>query len=241
MNFRSDANVLEATNDLFRTLMRREITELDYLPEDELIPAPGRAEGAQVEMHLLNAAPMQADEESEIAFATSLEAEAARCAELIHQLHRQAEPIAYRDMVILMPKVRNLAERVAELLESQGIPVYCDMKGPILICRKFAPCWICCGCWIILCRECAAVYAEIARFSSHRCGISGRPTDRQRSKCAVLCGIYQNHGGGHAAGTALPAGVGTAGDMALPLTRSRFRHFYGKSCRKRAIMPPWAL
>ncbi len=129
MNFRSDANVLEATNDLFRTLMRREVTELDYLPEDELIPAPGRAEGAQVEMHLLNAAPMQADEESEIAFATSLEAEAARCAELIHQLHRQAEPIAYRDMVILMPKVRNLAERVAELLESQGIPVYCDMKG----------------------------------------------------------------------------------------------------------------
>ena len=28
-----------------------------------------------------------------------------------------------------MPKVRNVAQRVAELLESLGIPVYCDMKG----------------------------------------------------------------------------------------------------------------
>lgn len=133
MNFRSDANVLESVNTVFRKLLRRDVTELDYAREDELIPSPGRPSGAPSELCLLMAPGDVSEKEGqeEVALATAIEMEALRCGEKILQLHSGAEgpSYAYRDMVILMPKVRNVAQRVAELLEGMGIPVYCDMKG----------------------------------------------------------------------------------------------------------------
>lgn len=129
MNFRSDGNVLESTNLVFRKLMCRRVTELDYAREDELVPPPERQSGAPAELCLLHDGEKDGDEDA--ALATAIEKQALCCGERILRLHRGEEGRAYdyRDMVILMPKVRNVAQRVTELLESMGIPVYCDMKG----------------------------------------------------------------------------------------------------------------
>lgn len=133
MNFRSDGNVLESTNIIFRKLLRRNITELDYAREDELIPPPDRQPGAPAELCLIRdpGSDPQPGAQEDATLATALEREALRCGERILSLRRgdEGKPYAFRDMVILMPKVRNAAQRVAELLESLGIPVYCDMKG----------------------------------------------------------------------------------------------------------------
>ena len=124
-NFRSDGEILAATNDIFSKLMQREVTELDYTPEDRLIPSPTATHQGPVELHLLDLAAKSENEE--LALVSALEAEADVCGRLIQEL--RAQNYAYRDMVILMPKARNAADRVAEVLESMGIPVYCDMKG----------------------------------------------------------------------------------------------------------------
>lgn len=126
MNFRSDARVLESVNVVFRKLLRRGVTELDYAREDELIPAPDRPAGAPSELCLL-----RAPTEEDAALAAAIELQALRCGERIRRMHQgeDGRAYAYREMVILMPKVRNVAQRVAELLTDMGIPVYCDMKG----------------------------------------------------------------------------------------------------------------
>lgn len=132
MNFRSDPQVLDAVNDVFYQLMMADATELDYTGEEALIPPPDRQPGVKAELHLVQLfGEADAEEEREESFFTGIEAQAAQCAEEILRLHRGEEGKAYafRDMVILMPKVRNLGEQVAEMLEERGIPVYCDMKG----------------------------------------------------------------------------------------------------------------
>lgn len=131
MNFRSDPQVLDAVNDVFYQLMTADATELDYTQEEALIPPPDREAGAKAELHLLELFAEPDEEESEQTFLSGVEAEAAQCAEEILRLHRGegGKAYAFRDMVILMPKVRNLGEQVAEILEARGIPVYCDMKG----------------------------------------------------------------------------------------------------------------
>ena len=53
-NFRSSETVLDATNRVFRHLMRRDVTELDYMREDELIVGRNTAENAPIEIHVLD-------------------------------------------------------------------------------------------------------------------------------------------------------------------------------------------
>lgn len=125
-NFRSAPAVLDATNRVFRRTMRRRVTELDYLPEDELLPGRDVGDTPPVTVALL-----QADED--LSTAKWLEAQAAQAAEIIRQLLRQQfemkgtlRPYTYRDIVILMPAVRSHGAALAKLLESHGIPVYFD-------------------------------------------------------------------------------------------------------------------
>ena len=127
-NFRSCHDVLDATNRVFRHLMRRSVTELDYLAEDELIHGRLSAENAPIEVHVLDTESLDEDEKT-----TSLDAEAAILIEQIHRLLHETfqdgdkqRPYTYRDMVILLPKVAGIGGKLVELLTSRGIPVYFD-------------------------------------------------------------------------------------------------------------------
>ena len=126
-NFRSRNTVLDATNRVFRQVMREDVTELDYLPEDELIPGRVTENDPEVEIHLLDTSD---DGENAV---TGLEAESQAVVNRVKFLLTQTveengtrRPYEYRDMVILLPKVARVGPALAELLQQQGVPVYFD-------------------------------------------------------------------------------------------------------------------
>ncbi len=130
-NFRSCANVLEATNQVFRTVMRPNVTELTYEPLDELVCGRETAGDPAVEVHLLNIAPK--DEEPDRQEISKLEAEAAVVVERVRELlnttftvGEQERKYEYRDMVILLSAAANTAPKLVELLSRAGIPVFYD-------------------------------------------------------------------------------------------------------------------
>lgn len=125
-NFRSRTNVLDASNRVFRSAMQREVTELDYLPEDELIPGRETVDDPPVEIRMV------AKSEKDGA-AACLESETAVVTARIRQLLQTPmgegeRNFQYRDMVILLSKTSGVGARLAELLEEQGIPVFFDGK-----------------------------------------------------------------------------------------------------------------
>ena len=127
-NFRSCSPVLDATNRVFRHLMRREVTELDYLKEDELIVGRETMSDEPIEVHVIDTE--SPDEEEKV---TGLEAETAILVERIRDLltcaieeDGQQRLLTYKDMVILLPKVAGVGGKLVELLTAQGIPVFFD-------------------------------------------------------------------------------------------------------------------
>lgn len=124
-NFRSRTNVLEGTNMIFRQLMRRDVTELDYTASEALIPGRGTENDPPVELHLIPS--------GKIDKATELAMEVQVIAERIRQLLTERfddkgvqRCYQYRDIVILLPKIAGEGSVIAQLLEEQGIPVYFD-------------------------------------------------------------------------------------------------------------------
>ena len=127
-NFRSCGNVLDVTNRIFRTVMRPDVTELPYNPEDELICGRETTEDPPVEMHLLDMTPGEDGEDVE-----ALEAEARVVVERVQALLNEEfndggemRHYTYRDMVILLSAASNMAPKLVELLGRAGIPVYYD-------------------------------------------------------------------------------------------------------------------
>ena len=125
-NFRSRTAVLDATNRVFRKVMMADVTEIDYLPEDELVPGRETTEDPEVEIHLLD---NTSDEEP----IKNLEAESQVVMQRIKFLLTQTletkegpRQYQYRDMVILLPKVARIGSVLAELLQQQGVPIYFD-------------------------------------------------------------------------------------------------------------------
>lgn len=130
-NFRSRFHVLDATNRVFRKVMRPDVTELSYEPEDELICGRETENDPPVEMHLLDISPGEDGEKPE-----ALAAEAKVLTERIQQLLEtvfeddgELRTYTYRDMVILLSAAANTAPKLVELLTAQGIPVFYDGAG----------------------------------------------------------------------------------------------------------------
>ena len=130
-NFRSRSNVLEATNQVFRKVMRPKVTELEYLPEDELICGRETQMDPPVEMHLLDISPGEDGEKPE-ALAAEAKILVSRIEELLETYFDDGEQIrtyTYRDMVILLSAAANTAPKLVEMLTAKGIPVFYDGAG----------------------------------------------------------------------------------------------------------------
>ncbi len=131
-NFRSNPRILGAVNAVFDRAMREKVTELDYLPEDALVPGLPAAEenDKPVEICLV-----QNPEESRQR--DRLRAEAGAIARRMKEMkgktlvddgHGHRVPCSWRHMAVLMSTVSSTGEALTELLQSEGIPVYFDGK-----------------------------------------------------------------------------------------------------------------
>ncbi|MBR3494117.1 MAG: UvrD-helicase domain-containing protein [Clostridia bacterium] len=114
-NFRSTQTILRAANEVFRRAMRADTTELDYRPEDELIPGDGSLPGEPVEVRLTNSGT-----EAEIRDLC------ARIRQLTDPTHGGC---AYRDIAVLLRELSTSGDEVLRIFEEEGIPVFCDAKS----------------------------------------------------------------------------------------------------------------
>lgn len=155
-NYRSSPWILEGINDVFDSLMTPALSGVDYRRESRLSCGLPRTESqvedsqeSKLEIYVLDAkaeghkSDQEETEEEEILSRpvegeapTGLEAEAVLCGQRILEMMRQPlwdgrrgcwrDP-AFRDMVVLLPAVRNVAPVFVETFRKMGIPVYADM------------------------------------------------------------------------------------------------------------------
>ena len=132
-NFRSDENVLLATNEVFVHAMREKETEIEYDQAAMLRPGGGQPFGAPVEIHLMQAkAPEDEEEGSELT--QGYRYEAAFVAKKIKELMRFAtvrqgdtvRGLKFRDIALLTRYASGRAPYIARVLQMEGIPVYSD-------------------------------------------------------------------------------------------------------------------
>ena len=113
-NFRSRPEILETVNTVFRDIMRAETAEMDYSREEELV------QGLPAEGFF----PVRVDIAEPDPSRTKLETAADDVTVRISELRK--EKFAFRDIVILMPRVSGDGKKLADLLEKRGIPVFFD-------------------------------------------------------------------------------------------------------------------
>lgn len=123
-NFRSRPEILETTNAVFRKVMKRNVTELDYEKKDELIPGRVTAGEEPVLVDLI-------ENDREVTGISDLEAMAdhivSRGTELLEERYEaEKRNYCWRDMVILMPRVKGIGAQLAELLTRKGAPAFFD-------------------------------------------------------------------------------------------------------------------
>ena len=112
-NYRSCRAVIACVNQVFQKCMRREITELDYAPEDHLRPNR-EGEWGPVEIHLAEKAGIPEDQDS-----LSVQCHAA--GEIIRRLIQDG--YRYRDIAILLRSARTDAPKMTEYFKKMHIPV----------------------------------------------------------------------------------------------------------------------
>lgn len=130
-NFRSDANVLLAVNQVFSHAMREKETEIAYDDAAMLRPGGNQPLGAAVEIHLMTAAD-EDGEEGELTRGYQYEAAfvAQRINELLHTATVRdgngTRPLHYRDIALLLRYASGRAPYIAKVLQQAGVPVYSD-------------------------------------------------------------------------------------------------------------------
>lgn len=139
-NFRSDARILTAVNDVFRTVMRRPLAELDY-GDDEALYAGRTIEdvplswaGGPVAVRTVTnpATESATSEEAAQAQAQAIAAEIAdlrRRGATVARKDGTQKPLEWRDIVILLRSVQARAPIYVDALRATGIPVFAEQAG----------------------------------------------------------------------------------------------------------------
>ena len=124
-NFRSRPEILETTNLVFRSVMKKNTAEMDYSPRDELIPGRKTKRRIPVRVDIL------CNEEKDYPDMPAVADHITLCLqELLETPYEEKNRnYQYRDCVILMPAVQTDGPRLAEQLRDRGIPVFFDGSG----------------------------------------------------------------------------------------------------------------
>ena len=135
-NFRCARPVIDAVNQIFESVMREDVTEINYDKESRLIQGREDGNDLPVELHVLRPPEeVEAEEDDGEETPTRAEREAHRAAACIRKLlgqqfmdkeTRQLRAFRWRDIAVLLPKAKNTAHLVAEVFAKEGIPVYSE-------------------------------------------------------------------------------------------------------------------
>lgn len=151
-NFRSRANVLHGVNAVFSRIMRGDVTEIEYDAREALIPGlPAREDDPPLELHLIwhgedeeaeketeketEETPEGEEDELSARELAGVEREALIAAQRIRALVGTPfydakaggeRPLGYRDMAVLLRVARGAAALAADILQAEGVPVFCD-------------------------------------------------------------------------------------------------------------------
>ena len=124
-NFRSRETVLDSVNRVFQHVMDSRVTEIDYDASAMLYPGKPSQYDPQTELHLLREVPKR---ERIIQQAQWIARDIQRTVgePTIDSEGQPGAPLHYRDIVILLPVVKGVADKVEAELVKAGIPVYVD-------------------------------------------------------------------------------------------------------------------
>jgi len=132
-NFRSRPHIIETVNTVFETLMRENVTQLNYDQTARLYPGIKETDmAAETELYILKDSRVRG---TGAASRHKMEGEFQKAAELIGNLTanglpgRDGEPglpLAYKDIAILLPQTKNIAAGLAEALEAAGIAAFAE-------------------------------------------------------------------------------------------------------------------
>lgn len=130
-NFRSRANVLNATNQVFGEVMRPNVTELSYGESEKLIAGRETVDDPLVQVHLVDQEAMKAvsNGEKDDALRVQTRIVAQEIKSLLGKPWQDGDTerrLSYRDIVILLSQTSNVAETIVEVLGEEGIPTYYD-------------------------------------------------------------------------------------------------------------------
>ena len=129
-NFRSRVRVLDAVNRVFEHVMDRRVTEIDYDSDARLYPGAASRGDAPAELHVLSTQGRRPQEmvlaEAEL-IARDILATVGR--PVTDAEGQPGAPLHYRDIAILLPVGKNVADKVELVLGRMGVPVYCEGGG----------------------------------------------------------------------------------------------------------------
>ncbi len=143
-NFRSRAGILAGINYIFKSIMSRELGEIDYDEYAMLYPGLGldEANDSEIELILVEKGINAGDFEDEIMteiqelpdIAVEARIAARRIKELVGSLvfdarKQEYRRVDYHDIVVLMRATRRWAPEFIEVFRSEGIPVYSDSSS----------------------------------------------------------------------------------------------------------------
>ena len=124
-NFRSRETVLDSVNRVFAHVMDKRVTEIDYDASAMLYPGKPSKGDPRTELHLLSGVPKR---EQIIRQAQLIARDIQRTVgePSVDAEGNPGAPLHYRDIVILLPVVKGVADKVEAELVKAGIPVYVD-------------------------------------------------------------------------------------------------------------------
>ena len=124
-NFRSRETVLDSVNRVFAHVMDKRVTEIDYDDSAKLYPGRPSKGDPRTELHLISGVPKR---EQIIRQAQLIARDIQKTVgePTVDAEGNPGAPLHYRDIVILLPVVKGVADKVEAELVKAGIPVYVD-------------------------------------------------------------------------------------------------------------------
>ena len=126
-NFRSKSAVLDAVNRVFEHVMDSRVTEIDYDDDAKLYPGVPSKGDPQTEVHILNSYERRPQDQV-MAEAEWIAKDILRTVgtPIVDGEGNECGTLHYRDIAILLPVSKNIADKVELVLSREGIPVYSD-------------------------------------------------------------------------------------------------------------------
>lgn len=126
-NFRSKSNVLESVNRVFEHVMDRRVTEIDYDADAKLYPGLPSKGDPTTEVHVLGSQNIKSTDKV-LAEAEFIARDILRTigTPIVDGEGNECGVLHYRDIAILMPVSKNIADKVELVLMKHGIPVYTE-------------------------------------------------------------------------------------------------------------------